>query len=163
MKPGSIIELQGAAGEHGMLNGQKCPGRRFVVLESGVGGIYEDRVECKTCDLQLFVYGNHVLDPMAEALLESADLEAGLFAIRTTYRFRHGNANGVESNPDLWFHSEAKARDAFSRITPQAAIKAWPARHHMDVLESVTVSLHERDEHEWHEIEKWEFKTENKR
>ena len=37
MKLGSVIELQGRTGDHGMLNGQKCPGRQFLVIEVGVG------------------------------------------------------------------------------------------------------------------------------
>jgi hypothetical protein len=155
---GSVIEFQGHAGEHGMLSGQGCPGRQFLVIECGVGAIYQNLVRCTHCHLELSAYGSSVINPLAEALLDARDIEPRLFAIRTTYRFRHHNANGVDSNPDIWFASESKARDMFKRITREAAIKAWPVRDHQDVLNCAIVSVSVRRDHDWQEIEKREFK-----
>jgi hypothetical protein len=159
MKLGSVIELQGRTGDHGMLNGQKCPGRQFLVIEVGVGGIYENLVRYTQCHLELRAYENQVLDPFAEALLDMPDLAPSAYAIRADYRFRHLDLNGSQSNPTIWFPSEVHARAAFDRVTRDAAIGAWRSNDQAYVLESVTVRLFARDKNEWHELEKKSFKA----
>ncbi len=163
MKPGSIVELRGQAGDHGMLNGNKCPGRQFQVVQAGVGGIYENLVRCTQCHLDLVAYGNQVVDPFAQSFLEGQGADSALYGIRTTYRFRHHNSNAVDSNPDLWFISEANANSAFSQITREAAMKAWPVKDHLDVLESATVSVGVREKNAWRELQKKTFKADANR
>ncbi len=124
-----------------MLNGERRPGRDFRVVQVGVGGVYQNMVRCTLCHIELAAYGDQVVDPFAHAIREEQIVDSDLYGIRTTYRFRHHNANGVDSNPDIWFSSEANAENAFSKITREAAIKAWPISDQMDVLENTPLAL----------------------
>ena len=116
-------------------------------------------VRCTLCDLEIAAYGDQVVDPFAQAILGHQVVDSALYDIRTTYRYRHHNANGVDSNPDIWFSSEANAENAFSKITREAAVKAWPVTDQMDVLESATVSLGVREQSRWRELQQKVFKV----
>jgi hypothetical protein len=155
MNIGQTITLSSELGSHGDVAGP-CAGRRFKVSEIGSGGIYETRVECCTCERRLPFYGDQILDPLAEALLEEG--EEALCAVQVTYQFLSGKARGKISLPTWYFKVYPTALGAFESITQDAVCRAFRPVQPTDLLETATVRLFQRGQSDWDVKREHEFR-----
>jgi KAP family P-loop domain len=73
MIAGTTEEFGADAGKHTNPSGQYCPGRTFLAKQVGVGGSYDNTVECTTCHREFTAFGNKLaqsLDPNTLSLVE---------------------------------------------------------------------------------------------
>jgi len=158
MKLGSVLSLPGQTGAHIDLNEQPCPERTFTVVTVGSGGVYDDVVRCRRCHRELNVYGDSILDRLAERLLDVPDEDKAIGGIKLSYRYSHLSANGQRDAPPKWFYDCGKASEAFTGITREAAIASWRPQDVNDRLMLVVVELYRKGAADWERIERKEYK-----
>lgn len=142
---------------HCALDGKICLGTQFTFIARGVGGLC-DELECESCHRVLQSYGDHILDPLAEAVLDLSDEANIVAAVKISYRYRHGKENGTTELPVRWFEKARKADEFFTGITEKGAVKVWPRYASDDTLDSVEIKLLTKGEGEWGTIRRKEYK-----
>lgn len=153
----SDVSLPGNAGAHVALDDKPCPERTFRVVMIGVGGVYHDIVQCRRCHRDFKAYGNRILDPLTERLLDIPDGDNAIAGIKLSFRFTHGTANGQSEAAPKWFNDYGNAVAAFNGITGEAAVSAWPKHDATDTLTSVKVELWRKGIAEWECIDYKEY------